>query len=284
MKCRTYAGFFTLFLSFMFFVSSVSGCQGEQSKRASRGSSHSDDGNLDQEYVKIQFNIAIEDTTINLDFENLTYKLTYLALGKEGKIKFKDYESRLNIKQFPAEVEGEFRFEVYEKGILKLVDIREDFLVASDETEMDVVLQVPEEGTEPPDDGQQQEPPAGRPIKDIHLVMPDKWIINQDAVNGDTVILGIIPTNTAVYLTFYARDITGLEIKKIFANGSTVVNDVKTETIGPYAWQLLETSKDSVCVASFLMEYKGKSYYGYARSAAGKDSLDAAKQFLGALK
>lgn len=272
-----------------FLLSFITSCQDANVKRDTK-TVNNEEGNPSDEFTKIDLIITVENeesATDNLNSANLTYRLNYAALNKEGNIKFADFKSHLVIKKFPVNEIDKLVFEVYENDALKLKDVIEELTVYPDDEEIEISLKDPSlfesnQGNHP----NPPAPPPGRPIKDIRFVLPDQWKINQDALNEGTIILGIIPgnmPNSDAYVTFYARDIIGLDMKTIFVNGSTIDQDLKEETIGSYAWKTIVTVKDSIFVAGFLMEFKGKTYFGYVSSSSKQSSVDVMKQFLNGL-
>ena len=123
-------------------------------------------------------------------------------------------------------------------------------------------------------------------LQDMQLTVPDGWSLRQDAKDDGSIILGF--EKGAEYLTIYVKGQTGLDMRSIFVNGSTVVRDVRTLPRNSYNWKVLETSKSTsgrtAYVASFLVEHNGASYYGYARAANSTAAMDVANAFLAELR
>lgn len=123
-------------------------------------------------------------------------------------------------------------------------------------------------------------------IQEMMLTVPDGWSLRQDAKDQGTIILGF--ENGAKYLTIYVRQATGLDMRTIFVNGSTIVRDVRAVPRDRYTWNVLETTKAVTertnYVASFLTEHNGYSYYGYARGASSADALESVTTFLNSLR
>lgn len=123
-------------------------------------------------------------------------------------------------------------------------------------------------------------------VQDMQLTVPAGWSLRQDAKDDGTIILGF--ERGAEYLTLYVKGVTGLDMRAIFNNGSTVVRDVRQMPRNSYNWKVLETSKSTTgrtaYVASFLTEHNGASYYGYARGASSQAAIDAATAFLTELR
>lgn len=123
-------------------------------------------------------------------------------------------------------------------------------------------------------------------IQDMVLTVPEGWSLKQDAKDDGTIILGF--ANGAEYLTIYVKQATGLDMRQVFVNGSTVVRDVRNMPRNRFTWKVLETSKATASrtnyVASFLTELNGFSYYGFSRSADGTRSMDNVSTFLTELR
>jgi len=123
-------------------------------------------------------------------------------------------------------------------------------------------------------------------IQDMVLTVPEGWSLKQDAKDGGTIILGF--ANGAEYLNIYVKQTTGLDMRQVFVNGSTVLRDVRNLPRNRFTWKVLETSKAAASrtnyVASFLTELNGYSYYGFSRSADGTRSMDNVSTFLTELR
>jgi hypothetical protein len=123
-------------------------------------------------------------------------------------------------------------------------------------------------------------------LQDMVLTVPDGWALRQDAKDAGTIILGF--ENAAKYVTVYVKQQTGLDMRTLFVNGSTVVRDIRQVPRNRFNWKVLETSKANgtatAYVASFLSEHEGHSYYGYARGATSQEALDAVTLFLTELR
>lgn len=134
---------------------------------------------------------------------------------------------------------------------------------------------------------------SGLAIKELRLSLPQGWKMDQDALAGDTLLFGF--ANGSEYLTLYAKAKTGIEMKSIFVNGSTVVSDLRTEAKGRLQWKRLETSKAAPTtvtgvgtgsikgmqyLSSFMAEHNGVTYYGYSRSADSAKAKANVEAFL----
>ena len=124
-------------------------------------------------------------------------------------------------------------------------------------------------------------------IQDLTLTVPQGWQLKQNAKDEGTIILGF--ANGAEYFTMYVKQTTGLDMKRIFNNGTQIVRDTYNLDRNQYHWKLLDTSKPSFTddapkfVTSFLGEHQGFSYYGYTRVASQSRSAAIVSEFLGNL-
>lgn len=120
-------------------------------------------------------------------------------------------------------------------------------------------------------------------VQDLHLTVPDGWRLRQDARDDGRIILGF-EKGTEYVTIFVSQD--QVDMHAMFANGSTIVRDVRTVPRQGLNWQMLETSKTyssptkTAYVASFAAEHQGYSYYGYSRGTSSTNALDDATQFL----
>lgn len=119
-------------------------------------------------------------------------------------------------------------------------------------------------------------------IQDLTLQIPEGWSLTQDALDNDTMILGF--GKGSDYLHFYVKKAQTIDMKKVFVNGSTIVQDVHNEMIGSLGWNVLETTKTTETkkffVAAFSKDINGNAYYGFARSGSQEAALANLKIFL----
>ena len=125
-------------------------------------------------------------------------------------------------------------------------------------------------------------------IQDMTLTVPAGWSLQQNAKDEGTIILGFAKDQE--YLTIYVKQQTGLDMKRIFNNGTTVVRDIYQIDRNTYRWKGLDTAKQSLnveasmYVTSFMTEHQGFSYYGYARTGSQARSGAIVNEFLTALR
>ncbi len=82
---------------------------------------------------------------------------------------------------------------------------------------------------------------ASIPIKEMNLEQPGGWTIHQKAFNSDVYIFGF--AKEGEFVTIFAKKGTGMDMKKLFVNGSTIEKDVADVRLGSRVWKILETSK-----------------------------------------
>src|SRR4051794_2992884 len=78
-------------------------------------------------------------------------------------------------------------------------------------------------------------------IQDLKLAVPAQWQKEQDALNGDTLLLGF--SHDEDYVSLYAVRRTGLSLRKFAVNNSTVTEAEATEAHGDLQWTRLATTK-----------------------------------------
>lgn len=124
-------------------------------------------------------------------------------------------------------------------------------------------------------------------LQAISIAVPNGWTVAQESRSSDTLFATF--NNGDQIVQVYAKQAVNLDMSSLFANGSQVTAAATVETHGPFQWTVMQTSKSTSNPArkratyqmfAFKAEYKGFSYFGYARSTSASDSQTAATAFL----
>lgn len=123
-------------------------------------------------------------------------------------------------------------------------------------------------------------------VEDVSFVVPTGWQLIQDVRHSGTILMGLSRGDD--FLGFYVKDAAGFDFKGMFTG--TVVKDIAVETVGPFGWDTMELRYSApdggptVHVKGFTAEFRGKRYYGYARSSDQATAAEMARTFLAGLR
>ena len=121
-------------------------------------------------------------------------------------------------------------------------------------------------------------------LQDISFPIPSGFRLLQDVKVDQSLFLNFKRGQDG--LMVYVSSDVALQMKKIFGQGSQVIQDIQDESYGFMKWQTMQTSHGAragrapIHVKAFLSVIRGNTYYGYARSADAQTATAIAREFL----
>lgn len=128
-------------------------------------------------------------------------------------------------------------------------------------------------------------------IGEMNSLLPQNWVATQQFQHGSTQVVLLSKGDESVFL--YVVPETPLDMKAVFANGTTVTQNVTQELIGALKWDVLVTKKSTpaspqvpaaaVFVKAFKTNHHGFTYYGYGKSKVEENAKSNVEEILKSL-